>query len=71
MSEIIEEIAALPPEEQREVILFARKLEEERPLSPPELGALAQRLADCTDDREAAELKQKIMHGFYGGERRA
>jgi hypothetical protein len=71
VSEIIEEIAALPLAEQREVILYARKLEEESPLSPAELGILAQQLASCTNDQQAATLKQKIMNGFYGGERRA
>lgn len=67
MSEIIGEIAALPPSEQQEVIRFARKLGEASPLTPAELGALAKRLAESADVAEAATLKQKIMSGFYGG----
>jgi hypothetical protein len=71
VGEIMGEIAALPPAEQQVVIRFARKLDEEGPLSPSELGALAQRLAHCADDREAATLKQSITGGFYGGKRHA
>jgi len=71
VSEIIGEIAALPPLEQREVIRFTRKLDEAGPLSPPELGALAKKLSGCADDREAAALKQNITDGFYGGKPRA
>ena len=67
MSEIIGEIAALPPAKQRQVIRFTRKLEATGPLSPPELGALAKRLAACEDEREAGTIKKRIMKGFYGG----
>lgn len=71
MSEIIGEIAALPPAKQRQVLRFTRKLETKGPLSPPELGALAQRLAGCADEREAGTIKKRIMKGFYGGKSHA
>jgi hypothetical protein len=71
VSEIIEEIAQLPPAEQQAVIRFAHKLEKQSQLSPPQLGALAKRLAGCSNDKEAATLKQKIVNGFYGGKQRA
>ena len=71
VSEIIGEIAVLPPAEQQEIIRFSRKLDEDGPMSPSELGALAQKLAGCADEREAVALKQKIMDGFYGEKRHA
>ncbi len=70
-SEIIAEIASLPPRQQREVIRFTRKLDEQDMLSPAELGALAKRLADCADGKKAAGLRQKLMNGFYGRKRHA
>jgi hypothetical protein len=71
VSEIIAEIAALPPEQQQQIIRFTRRLDEQGQLSPPELGSLARKLSDCADEREANALKQKITNGFYGGARRA
>ena len=65
--QIIEEIKHLQAKEQAEVIRFAYKLDGERHLSGPELGALAARLADSHDPAEAAVLRETITHGFYGG----
>ncbi|MFA7003622.1 MAG: hypothetical protein WC429_06245 [Verrucomicrobiia bacterium] len=64
--QIIEEIKHLPTKEQAKVIRFAYKLDAERQLSGPELGALAARLADTHDPAEAAVLRETITHGFYG-----
>jgi hypothetical protein len=35
-------------------------------LSPPELGALAKRLAKTNDPGEAARLRERLTRGFYG-----
>lgn len=35
-------------------------------LSPDELGALARKLTDTADPREAAQLRERITRGFYG-----
>jgi len=36
------------------------------PLSPEELGALAEQLLKTTDPIEAARLKERLTRGFYG-----
>ncbi len=66
-SQIIREIATLPPEEQAKVVRFAYSLDAERRLSGPELSALAARMAAATDPAEAARLRAEITRGFYGG----
>ncbi|MBM3884194.1 MAG: hypothetical protein FJ387_31560 [Verrucomicrobia bacterium] len=69
--EIIEQIKRLPREERDQVIEFARHAAENRPLSPEELGALAQRMVDARDPAEADRLQEEIVRGFYGPESHA
>lgn len=66
-AEIIEEIKRLPRDEQIQVAEFARHAAEDRPLSPEELGQLAERMVETKDDAEADRLKEEIVRGFYGG----
>ena len=66
--EIIEEIKRLPQAEQNRVIEFARHAGEARPLSPEELGQLAERMAETSDPLEADRLQEEIVRGFYGGQ---
>jgi hypothetical protein len=66
--EVIEEIKRLPKEEQTKVIEFARQIAENPPLTPEELGKLADRMVETKDSAEAERLQQKIVRGFYGGE---
>ncbi len=65
-NQIIHEIAALSPEEQSQVIRFARSLDVERQLTPKELSALAERLAESTESEQTATLRERITRGFYG-----
>jgi len=65
-TEVIKEIKSLTPSEQVEVIQFALKLARTRPLTAPELTALAKRMADTDDPAEAERLKTSIAQGFYG-----
>jgi hypothetical protein len=69
--EIIEQIKRLPRKEQEQVMEFARQAVEKGPLSPEELGALAQRMVDAQDPAEADRLQQEIVRGFYGPESHA
>lgn len=69
--ELIEEIKRLPREEQTKVIEFARQIAENQPLTPEELGKLANRMAETKDSAEADRLQRKIVRGFYGGESHA
>jgi hypothetical protein len=66
-SQIIREIATLPPDEQAQVVRFAYSLDVERRLSGPELSALAARMVAATDPEETARLRAEIARGFYGG----
>ena len=66
VTKIIEEIQKLPPEEQLVVIQFAYKLDAERKLSGDELSALATRMTECRDPKEAAVVREVISRGFYG-----
>ena len=66
-TEIIEEIGALPPGEQAEVIKFAYRLDAERQLSGPELAELAKGLVGATDPVQIAMLRDALTRGFYGG----
>ena len=66
--EIIEEIKRLPQAEQNRVLEFARHAGETRPLSPEELGQLAERMAETRDPLEADRLQEEIVRGFYGGQ---
>jgi len=69
--EIIEEIKRLPREEQNRVIEFARCAGGSRPLSPEELGQLAQLMVEAKDPTEADRLEEEIARGFYGGQSHA
>jgi len=67
-SQIIDEIAALSPEEQAKVVQFAYRLDAERRLTGAELSALAERMVACTDPAQRAIIRTEIAHGFYGAE---
>jgi len=69
--EVIEEIKRLPREEQAKVLAFARQLAENQPLTPEELGALANQMVETPDSVEADRLQEKIVRGFYGGDSHA
>src|SRR3954454_2482488 len=49
-------------EVEREVAKYAQH----RRLSPEEIGALAQRMVDCTDPVKKDELCEEIVRGWYG-----
>ena len=63
---VIEEIKHFAPSEQAEVIQFAVALARSRQLTAPELGELADRLAESTDPAESLRLKSAMTRGFYG-----
>lgn len=65
-AEIIEEIKRLPPMEQNRVLDFVRTADDQRRLSPEELGDLAKRMAEVEDPVEADRLQVEIVRGFYG-----
>lgn len=69
--EIIEEIKRLPEAEQNRVIQFARNADENRQLSPDDLGKLARQMVEAKDPVEADRLKEEIVRGFYGGQSHA
>lgn len=69
--EIIEEIKRLPRDERSRVIEFARHADENRQLSPEELGQLAKRMVETKDPADADRLQQEIERGFYGGQSHA
>jgi hypothetical protein len=54
-----------------EVEREAAKYAQDRRLSPEEIGALAQRLIDCTDPAEKEALREALFRGWYGGIRSA
>lgn len=63
--QIIGEIAALPPEERAAVIRFTRQLESDLQLSPDEIRALAERLADSIAPDQINSLREQLTRGFY------
>ena len=69
--EVIEEIKRLPKNEQTKVLEFARQLAESQPLTPEELGELANRMTETHDSAEADRMQQKIIGRFYGGKSHA
>ena len=69
--EVIEEIKRLPRKEQAKVLAFARQLAENQPLTPEELGELANQMVETQDSVEADSLQEKIVRGFYGGDSHA
>ena len=64
--EIIQEIKRLPRDEQSRVIEYIRHVDENRMLTPEELGALAERMVEAKDPAEADRLRDEITRGFYG-----
>ena len=64
--EIIEEIKRLSPAEQNRVVDFVRRSQENRPLTPDELGELAKEMVEAKDPAEADRLQEQIVRGFYG-----
>ncbi len=70
-AEVIEEIKRLPSEERAKVIAFARQAADKQPLTPEELGELANRMVETQDAAEAERLQKKIVRGFYGGDSHA
>ena len=65
-AKVIEEIMALPREEQSRVVEFAFELARKRQLPGKELSALAQRMVDADDPAEVERLKAEITRGFCG-----
>lgn len=63
---IIDEIKALPPAEQAEVIEFAVELAQSRQLTGKELGEIGDKLAASNDPGEIARLKSALKRGFFG-----
>jgi hypothetical protein len=66
VSQIIREIDCLPPAELAEVVRHTKQLDKRRPLSPKELGELAQRMVDAEDPAEGDRLQEELVKGFYG-----
>ena len=64
--QIIEEIKRLPSKEQASVIRAIYRFDAERKLSGNELSQLAERMANTTDEVEAARIRESIAAGFYG-----
>jgi hypothetical protein len=69
VSQIIDEIKSLTPEEQAGVVRFVYQLDAERKLSGPELSSLAEGLINAADAEEASRVRETIVRGFYGAER--
>ncbi len=64
-SRVKKQIQQLPPTERTEVGSVIRHDDSAIRLSPAELGALAQRMAESSNDNEASGLEEKIITGFY------
>ena len=64
--EIIEQIQRLPEAEQEKVKRFARLNLEPGQLSGEQIGALARRMVETNDPKEADRLEREIIRGFYG-----
>ncbi len=65
-AEIIEQIKQLPDEEREKVVRFTRLNLEPGQLSGDQLGALAKRMIETSDPKEADRIEQEIIRGFYG-----
>ncbi len=65
--QIIDRIAALPPEEQEKIVRFAYSLDAERQLTGQELSALGEKMAASNDPVQRMMLREEITRGFYGG----
>jgi len=64
---IVAEIRRLPPEQRAEVIRRAREFDAAQRLKGREFAALAEGLSEWDDQDRAAELREDIVRGFYGG----
>jgi hypothetical protein len=64
--QIIQEIKRLPAKEQASIIRAIYRFDAERKLSGAELSQLAERMANATDEVEAARIREDIVNGFYG-----
>jgi len=69
-AQIIEEIRRLDPKEQLGVIRFAYQLDAERKLTGNELSSLAARMTETDDPAEAATIREAIVRGFYGQQKK-
>jgi hypothetical protein len=49
----------------------AKPADENRQLSPDELGKLAKQMVEARAPAEAARLRKEIVRGFYGGQSHA
>ncbi len=65
-AKVIQEMDALPPDEQGRVIQHAFELARSRQLNADELGELAERLASSNDPAEIIRLRSAMTRGFYG-----
>ena len=68
--QIIEEIKRLDPKDQAGIIRFAYQLDAERKLTGNELSSLATRMTETDDPAEAAIIRESIVRGFYGSQRK-
>ena len=68
--QIIEEIKRLDPKDQVGVIRFAYQLDAERTLTGGELSSLATRMTETDDPAEAARIRESIIRGFYGRQKK-
>jgi hypothetical protein len=66
VTQIIEEIKRLDPQQQLGVIRFAYQLDAERKLTGDELSGLAEHMVRTTDPQEQARIREQIMRGFCG-----
>ena len=58
-------IERLDPKDQQRVVFFIYRLDAERQLTGSELSELAQRMVNATDPKEAADIREAILRGFY------
>ena len=65
-AQIIEEIKHLPSGERSEAESFIRNDDSAARLTPAELGDLAKQLGECVDPKQADQLEDQIVAGFYG-----
>ena len=65
--DVIDQINRLPRGERLKVLEFARHADPQM-LSPDELGEIARRMTETTDEEEAKQLRQEFLRGFYGSQ---
>ena len=64
--QMIDEISALPPEGQEEIVRFAYQLDAKRQLTGKELEVLTERMVAEPDPAKQHALREEIVRGFYG-----